>query len=200
MCNYVSICSYLWNWVDSREGKTVIFGWCSSSFISSYLQYICFLCNHSFITHLLFEVILIFLSLLGSLCSPFSTRCYQLPVMDSIFVRKCQRGKGFGLQMLEDFVLNFKDDYLGLRYPLSKSMYKGTWIHPAGSTYWSVQYHLLCHIKQSLCFFIELWKIHYCKFNTLLCDPSVWKVPLSVPWRHRTAVGGRKHWCTQPED
>ncbi|XP_078027139.1 uncharacterized protein LOC117253156 isoform X3 [Epinephelus lanceolatus] len=60
----------------------------------------------------------------GSLCNSFSTRSYQLPVMDSIFVRKCQRGKGFGLQMLEDFVLSFKEDCLGLRYPLSPSMYK----------------------------------------------------------------------------
>lgn len=167
-----------------------------------FLQILCFF-NFAFNSYyLLFEVVLIFVSLLGSLCSPFSTRCYQLPVMDSIFVRKCQRGKGFGLQMLEDFVLSFKDDYLGLRYPLSKSMYKGTWIRPAGSTYWSVQYHLLCHIKQQVCavFFIDLWKIHFCKFNTLLCVPSVWKVLKSVPWRHRTAMGGRKHWCTQPED
>ncbi|XP_070759986.1 soluble lamin-associated protein of 75 kDa-like [Enoplosus armatus] len=60
----------------------------------------------------------------GSLCKSFSTRSYQLPVMDSIFVRKCQRGKGFGLQMLEDFVLSFKENCLGLRYPLTKSMYK----------------------------------------------------------------------------
>ncbi|XP_070689554.1 soluble lamin-associated protein of 75 kDa-like [Pempheris klunzingeri] len=60
----------------------------------------------------------------GSSCNSFSTRSYQLPVMDSIFVRKCQRGKGFGLQMLEDFVLSFKEDCLGLRYPLTKSMYK----------------------------------------------------------------------------
>ncbi|XP_076586331.1 uncharacterized protein LOC143320504 isoform X2 [Chaetodon auriga] len=60
----------------------------------------------------------------GSLCSPWSTRSYQLPVMDSIFVRKCQRGKGFGLQMLKDFVLSFNEDCLGLRYPLTKPMYK----------------------------------------------------------------------------
>ncbi|XP_040898271.1 axoneme-associated protein mst101(2)-like isoform X2 [Toxotes jaculatrix] len=60
----------------------------------------------------------------GSLYKSFSSRSYQLPVMDSIFVRKCQRGKGFGLQMLEDFVLTFKEDCLGLRYPLTKSMYK----------------------------------------------------------------------------
>lgn len=60
----------------------------------------------------------------GSLCNSFSTRSYLLPVMDSIFVRKDQRGKGFGLQMLEDFVFSFKEDCLGLRYPLTKSMYK----------------------------------------------------------------------------
>ncbi|KAM7017946.1 soluble lamin-associated protein of 75 kDa-like [Tautogolabrus adspersus] len=60
----------------------------------------------------------------GSLCSSFSTRSYLLPVMDSIFVRKRHRGKGFGLQMLEDFVNSFKEDSLGLRYPLTKPMYK----------------------------------------------------------------------------
>ncbi|XP_032372800.1 titin homolog isoform X3 [Etheostoma spectabile] len=60
----------------------------------------------------------------GSFSNSFATRSYQLPVMDSIFVRRCQRGKGFGLQMLEDFVLSFKEDHLGLRYPLTKAMYK----------------------------------------------------------------------------
>uniref|UniRef100_A0A8D0AWH1 Family with sequence similarity 169 member Aa n=1 Tax=Sander lucioperca TaxID=283035 RepID=A0A8D0AWH1_SANLU len=60
----------------------------------------------------------------GSFSNSFATRSYQLPVMDSIFVRRCQRGKGFGLQMLEDFVLSFKEDCLGLRYPLTKPMYK----------------------------------------------------------------------------
>ncbi|XP_031734607.1 trichohyalin-like isoform X2 [Anarrhichthys ocellatus] len=60
----------------------------------------------------------------GSFISSFSTRSYQLPVMDSIFVRKCQRGKGFGLQMLEDFVLSFKEDCLGLKYPITKFMFK----------------------------------------------------------------------------
>ncbi|KAK5870565.1 hypothetical protein PBY51_003503 [Eleginops maclovinus] len=60
----------------------------------------------------------------GTYSSPYSTRGYQLSVMDSIFVRKSQRGQGFGLQMLEDFVLNSKEDCLGLRYPLTKPMYK----------------------------------------------------------------------------
>ncbi|XP_029960766.1 soluble lamin-associated protein of 75 kDa [Salarias fasciatus] len=60
----------------------------------------------------------------GTCCNSYSTRSYELPVMDSIFVRKSQRGKGFGLQMLDDFVHSFEDDCLGLRYPLTKSMYK----------------------------------------------------------------------------
>lgn len=68
---------------------------------------------------------------LGCLLNAFSTRRYQLPVMDSIFVRKSQRGNGFGLQMLEDYVLSFKENSLGLRYPLPTSMYKGTWVHLA---------------------------------------------------------------------
>uniref|UniRef100_A0A4W5LP90 Family with sequence similarity 169 member Aa n=1 Tax=Hucho hucho TaxID=62062 RepID=A0A4W5LP90_9TELE len=60
----------------------------------------------------------------GSLCSSFLTQCYHIPVMDSIFVRKCHRGNGLGLQMLENFVDSFKEECLGLKYPLSKAMYK----------------------------------------------------------------------------
>ncbi|XP_064873685.1 soluble lamin-associated protein of 75 kDa-like isoform X2 [Oncorhynchus nerka] len=59
-----------------------------------------------------------------SLCNNFVTQRYQLPVMDTIFVRKCHRGNGHGLQMLEDFVDSFKDNQLGLKYPLSLTMYK----------------------------------------------------------------------------
>ncbi|XP_072114010.1 soluble lamin-associated protein of 75 kDa-like [Mobula birostris] len=60
----------------------------------------------------------------GSKCHTFLTQCYQLPVLDTIFVRKKHRGKGYGLQMLEDFVDCFTEDALGLRYPLSPSMYR----------------------------------------------------------------------------
>ena len=60
-----------------------------------------------------------------SLCSSFVTQRYQLPVMDSIFVRKRHRGNGFGLQMLENFVDSFNEDSLGLRYPLPTAMCKG---------------------------------------------------------------------------
>ncbi|XP_076836855.1 soluble lamin-associated protein of 75 kDa [Brachyhypopomus gauderio] len=47
---------------------------------------------------------------------------YHLPVMNSIFVRKGHRGNGHGLQMLEDFVDSYKEDELGLKYPLSPAM------------------------------------------------------------------------------
>ncbi|XP_017546605.2 titin [Pygocentrus nattereri] len=60
----------------------------------------------------------------GSLCSSFVTQCYQLPIMDTIFIRKHHRGNGYGLQMLEDFVRSFKKECLGLKYPLSPAMYK----------------------------------------------------------------------------
>ncbi|XP_051955157.1 titin homolog [Xyrauchen texanus] len=60
----------------------------------------------------------------GSLCSNFLTQCYQLPIMDTIFVRKCHRGNGHGLQILEDFVGSFRKENLGLKFPLSKAMYK----------------------------------------------------------------------------
>ncbi|XP_046724232.1 soluble lamin-associated protein of 75 kDa [Silurus meridionalis] len=58
----------------------------------------------------------------GSVCNNSLRQCYFLPVLDSIFVRKAHRGKGFGLQMLEDFVDSFNEDELGLRYPLSPAM------------------------------------------------------------------------------
>ncbi|XP_072288687.1 uncharacterized protein fam169ab [Eucyclogobius newberryi] len=60
----------------------------------------------------------------GSPCSSFSSRMYPLPVMDSLFVRKRHRGKGLGLRMLEDYVDSFKENHLGLRYPLTTAMYK----------------------------------------------------------------------------
>ncbi|NWY02451.1 F169A protein, partial [Nothoprocta ornata] len=55
----------------------------------------------------------------GSVCTSYLTQSYQLPVLDTMFVRKKHRGKDFGLMMLEDFVDSFTEDTLGLRYPLS---------------------------------------------------------------------------------
>ncbi|XP_037385610.1 soluble lamin-associated protein of 75 kDa isoform X2 [Talpa occidentalis] len=59
----------------------------------------------------------------GSICASFLTQSYQLPVLDTMFVRKKYRGKDLGLHMLEDFVDSFTEDALGLRYPLSSLMY-----------------------------------------------------------------------------
>ncbi|EPQ02609.1 Protein FAM169A [Myotis brandtii] len=59
----------------------------------------------------------------GSICASFLTQSYQLPVLDTMFIRKNYRGKDFGLHMLEDFVDSFTEDALGLRYPLSSIMY-----------------------------------------------------------------------------
>ncbi|XP_035165029.1 soluble lamin-associated protein of 75 kDa isoform X2 [Oxyura jamaicensis] len=58
----------------------------------------------------------------GSVCSSYVSKCYQLPVLDTMFVRKKHRGKDFGLMMLEDYVDSFTEDILGLRYPLSTLM------------------------------------------------------------------------------
>ncbi|NXW85604.1 F169A protein, partial [Alopecoenas beccarii] len=55
----------------------------------------------------------------GSVCSSNRGLTYTLPVMDTMFVRKKHREKDSGLIMLEDFVDSFKEDSLGLRYPLS---------------------------------------------------------------------------------
>ncbi|XP_020659704.2 soluble lamin-associated protein of 75 kDa isoform X3 [Pogona vitticeps] len=59
----------------------------------------------------------------GSICSAFLTQSYQLPVLDTMFVRKKHRGKDFGLLMLEDFVDSFTEDALGLRFPLTSFMH-----------------------------------------------------------------------------
>uniref|UniRef100_A0A8D2INJ5 Family with sequence similarity 169 member A n=1 Tax=Varanus komodoensis TaxID=61221 RepID=A0A8D2INJ5_VARKO len=61
--------------------------------------------------------------LTGSICSAFLTQSYQLPVLDTMFVRKKHRGKDLGLLMLEDFVDSFMEDTLGLRFPLTSFMH-----------------------------------------------------------------------------
>ncbi|KAF1458389.1 Soluble lamin-associated protein of 75 kDa, partial [Spheniscus mendiculus] len=54
----------------------------------------------------------------GHVCSSYGGQSYQLPVLDTMFVRKKHRGKDSGLIMLEDFVDSFAEDSLGLRYPI----------------------------------------------------------------------------------
>nr|XP_046249910.1 protein FAM169B isoform X2 [Scatophagus argus] len=59
----------------------------------------------------------------GSLCDSWSSHGYQLPVLDTVLVRKSWRRRGFGLQMLEDFCSSFcTEKFLGVSSPLSPSM------------------------------------------------------------------------------
>ncbi|KFO03510.1 Soluble lamin-associated protein of 75 kDa [Balearica regulorum gibbericeps] len=59
----------------------------------------------------------------GSVYSSYRGLNYNLPVLDTIFVRKKHRGKDSGLMILEDFVDSFAEESLGLRYPLSICSY-----------------------------------------------------------------------------
>ncbi|XP_074487729.1 protein FAM169B [Sebastes fasciatus] len=59
----------------------------------------------------------------GSLCDGWSSRCYLLPALDTVLVRRSWRRRGFGLQMLEDFCSSFStEQFLGVSSPLSPSM------------------------------------------------------------------------------
>nr|XP_019964348.1 PREDICTED: protein FAM169B-like isoform X1 [Paralichthys olivaceus] len=59
----------------------------------------------------------------GSLCDGRSARCYLLPVLDTVLVRRSRRRRGFALQMLQDFCSSFAtEEFLGVSSPLSPSM------------------------------------------------------------------------------
>ncbi|XP_077119508.1 protein FAM169B-like isoform X1 [Ranitomeya variabilis] len=59
----------------------------------------------------------------GSLCG-WSSQCYMLPVLDTIYVRKKWRRHGFGIAMLKDFCQTFGQEVaLGISSPLSPEMY-----------------------------------------------------------------------------
>ncbi|XP_078114095.1 protein FAM169B isoform X2 [Sander vitreus] len=59
----------------------------------------------------------------GSLCDSWSSRCYLLPALDTMLVRRSWRRRGFGLQMLEDYCSSFyTETCLGVSSPLSPSM------------------------------------------------------------------------------
>ncbi|KAK7892025.1 hypothetical protein WMY93_023988 [Mugilogobius chulae] len=59
----------------------------------------------------------------GSLCEKCISRCYELPVLDTIYVRGQCRRRGFGLLMLQDFCQMFpNEEVLGISTPLSTSM------------------------------------------------------------------------------
>uniref|UniRef100_UPI00398F53B9 protein FAM169B isoform X2 n=1 Tax=Pristiophorus japonicus TaxID=55135 RepID=UPI00398F53B9 len=66
----------------------------------------------------------------GSLCDGCTSQCYQLPVLDTAFVRRSHRRRGLGLRMLSDFCSSFPDDkVLGISRPISAAMYQGAGQH-----------------------------------------------------------------------
>ncbi|XP_053573593.1 protein FAM169B isoform X2 [Bombina bombina] len=61
----------------------------------------------------------------GNLCNRTNSQCYQLTVLDTMFVRKTHRRHGLGTQMLEDYCQSFRSDAaLGISYPISSAMYQ----------------------------------------------------------------------------
>uniref|UniRef100_A0A672ZAI0 Family with sequence similarity 169 member B n=1 Tax=Sphaeramia orbicularis TaxID=375764 RepID=A0A672ZAI0_9TELE len=59
----------------------------------------------------------------GSLCDGWSSRCYQLTVLDTLLVRRRCRRSGLGLHILDHFCNTFySEDVLGVSAPLSASM------------------------------------------------------------------------------
>ncbi|XP_077173443.1 protein FAM169B-like isoform X4 [Paroedura picta] len=61
----------------------------------------------------------------GTLCDEHSSWCYQLPVLDTVFVRKFFRRRGLGTAMLQDFCETFTaEDALGISSPISAKMYQ----------------------------------------------------------------------------
>lgn len=96
--------------------------------------------------------------------------------MDSVFVRKAHRGNGHGLRMLEDFVDSFKEDALGLKYPISPAMYKGEdsgSIRCSGGEWLWVVFQ---HMKQNMSFF-SLSPVCGCYLSTYPADQDLlWEV------------------------
>ncbi|XP_072138178.1 protein FAM169B, partial [Mobula birostris] len=65
------------------------------------------------------------MKLKGSLCCASTSQCYQLPVLDTVFVRKKHRRLGLGLRMLSDFCSQFPANQdLGISRPISPAMYR----------------------------------------------------------------------------
>ncbi|XP_058855201.1 protein FAM169B-like isoform X3 [Acipenser ruthenus] len=61
----------------------------------------------------------------GSLCGGCTSLCYQLPVLDTVFVRRSWRRRGLCLEMLEGYCSSFNgEEVLGISYPVSTAMYQ----------------------------------------------------------------------------
>ncbi|XP_078063381.1 protein FAM169B-like isoform X2 [Mustelus asterias] len=61
----------------------------------------------------------------GSLCTECTGQCYQLPVLDTLFVRRDHQRQGIGLKILQDFCSTFcEDEAVGISRPVSGAMYR----------------------------------------------------------------------------
>ncbi|XP_038640377.1 protein FAM169B isoform X2 [Scyliorhinus canicula] len=61
----------------------------------------------------------------GSLCTDHTSQCYQLPVLDTVFVRRTHQRQGIALKILQDFCCTFcEDEAVGISRPISAAMYK----------------------------------------------------------------------------
>ncbi|KAG8440704.1 hypothetical protein GDO86_006450 [Hymenochirus boettgeri] len=61
----------------------------------------------------------------GSLCTQSFGECYQLPVLDTVFVQKRWRRHGMGTKILQDYSQIFSEEsVLGISCPISPMMYK----------------------------------------------------------------------------
>uniref|UniRef100_H3AKJ8 Family with sequence similarity 169 member B n=1 Tax=Latimeria chalumnae TaxID=7897 RepID=H3AKJ8_LATCH len=61
----------------------------------------------------------------GTLCDGWTSQCYQLPVLDTLFVRRKHRRLGLGMKMLCDFCRSGStEEALGISRPISVAMYK----------------------------------------------------------------------------
>ncbi|CAL8357514.1 unnamed protein product [Lota lota] len=59
----------------------------------------------------------------GNLCGSWTAQSYLLPVFDTTLIRRCWRGRGFGLQMLSEFCSLFpREEVVGISSPLAPSM------------------------------------------------------------------------------
>lgn len=72
------------------------------------------------------NVIFLCVFFIGSLCDSCTGQSYQLPVLDTVFVRSHWRRTGLALQMLEDFCSSQPSEaILGISFPVSPGMYGG---------------------------------------------------------------------------
>ncbi len=50
---------------------------------------------------------------------------YQLPVLDTLYVRKPKRRRGFGAQLVKDFLDSHPTGDVGISTPISEGLLKG---------------------------------------------------------------------------